>query len=226
MSRWGLRAGVLLAAGGLVFVWAPDIDLGEGWGGGGGRAATAPEAGSRAHADTRTSCAARDIDTTPDPSTDITDFSAERSASGLVLTAELRDLRPDAQQDAEFDIRTSRGRDLTVGVQRREEGGPVEVRIGDAPDPVRLAASDECGTGVAIGAVSGCAGLTGRMDSGRDLVVVRVPRHCLGDPRWVRAGVSTVRYVSETEIPHDVWLPPDGDALASFGPLGPWVSLS
>jgi hypothetical protein len=63
------------------------------------------------------------------------------------------------------------------------------------------------------------------MDARADLVRVRIPQHCLGTPRWVRSGVSSVRPVSDTAISHDVWLPPGGNRRADFGPLGPWVSL-
>jgi hypothetical protein len=226
MSRWGLRAGVLLVAGGLMFVWAPDVDLGESWGGGGGRAATAPEARSRVDADPRATCAERVIGSTADPSTDITDFRVEYSSVGLVLTAEFRDLRPGMQQGTEFDIRTSRGRDVTVDVRRRVEGGPVGVLIGDAPDAVELARSDACMTAANLDVEGGCVGLMARMDARADLVSVRVPKRCLGNPRWVRAGVSSMRHVSETEIARDVWRPPGGGARDSFGLLGPWVQLS
>jgi hypothetical protein len=226
MSRWSLRVGVLLAAGGLVFVWAPDVDLGESWGGG-GRAATAPEARPRADADTGARCAQRDIDSTADPSTDITGFRAQRTNAGLALTAEFRDLRPAVQQHIEFDIRTSRGRNVTVEVRRRVKGGPVGVLIGDAPDAVELARSDACMTAANLDVGGGCVGLTARMGARADLVSVRVPGQCLGNPRWVRAGVSAVRVVSETEMSQDVWLPPGGgDPRDSFGPLGPWVALS
>ena len=101
------------------------------------------------------------------------------------------------------------------------------VTIGDAPDPVEAAAAaEECSTLVTIAELDDCAGLTGRMDARRDRVTVEVPRQCLGNPRWVRAGVSAARYVSPSRIPHDVWLPPGGNRRADFGPLGPWVSLA
>jgi hypothetical protein len=223
MSRWLLRAGALLVVGGFLFAWVPDVDLGLDWGG--GRAESAPEAGSSAEGGAEPRCGQQDIDTTPDPSTDITAFRAERSGNGLVLAADFHDLLPDVQQDVEFDLRTSHGREVNVSVERWEEGGPVEVTIGEAPDPVE-AAADECTAGASIAEVRDCHGLTARMDARADLVTVRVPRHCLGNARWVRAGVSSVRYLSASSIPHDVWVPPGGNPRASFGPLGPWVSLS
>ena len=224
MSRWTLRACVLLVAGGFLFAWVPDIDLGDGWPG--GRAASAPEARLHPGTGDEAGCPGQDIDTTPDPSTDITAFRAEGSNRGVVLVADFHDLLPDVQQHVEFDLRTSQGRDVIVSVERREEAaGPVGVTMGDAPDPVESAAV-ECTAGATVAEVGGCPGLTGRMDARADLVTVQVPRHCLGNPRWVRAGVSAVRQISDTVIAQDVWLPPGGNQRAGFGPLGPWVSFA
>ena len=222
MSRWTLRAGVLLVAGGLLFAWVPDIELGDRWV---GRAVSAPEARPHAAAEDETACSRRAIDTTTDPSTDITSFRAARSHTGLVLVATFHDLLPRVQQDVEFDVRTSHGREVNVGVSRTPDTG-VSVTIGDAPDPVQAAAdAEQCSAAATIVGLDDCTGLTGRMDDRADRVVVRVPRDCLGDPRWVRAGVSSVRHVSPSRMPRDVWLPPGGNRRADFGPLGPWVSL-
>ena len=224
MSRWTVRACVLLVAGGFLFAWVPDVDLGVGWRG--DRAVSAPEGRSAAEADDETGCGRRDINSPPEPSTDITAFRAERSSTGLLLVASFHDLLPDVQQSLEFDLRTSQRREVNVHVDR-EQGGPVRVTIGDAPDPVEAAATaDECSAVVTLQEMDDCNGVTARMDARADTVTVRVPRHCLGNPRWVRAGVSSARHVSDTVISQDVWLPPHGNRRASFGPLGPWVSLS
>lgn len=222
MSRWSWRAGLLMVVAGLLFAWVPDVDLGDAWGG--GRAASAPETGLPAGSGAEKGCQ-RDVDSTPDPTTDITAFTAEGSSKGLLLTARFHDLRPRVQQDVELDLRTSRGHEYNVSVARTQ-GGSVEVMIGDAPDPVGAAArAADCAMLVTLQEVGGCDGLTARMDARRDLVTVRVPRHCLGNARWVRAGVSSLRYVSARVIPQDVWLPPGAHRRSSFGPLGPWVSL-
>ena len=223
MSRTALRACVLLVAAGFLFAWVPDVDLGDGWLG--GRAESAPEGGPQARAD-ESGCRARAIDNSADPSTDITAFRAEGAGTGLLLVATFHDLLPRVQQDVELDIRTSQGRDLTVGVVRTR-AAEVLVVIGEAPPPVEAAATaGECSTRVTMAEQHSCDGLTGRMDARADLVTVEVPRQCLGNPRWARAGVSAARYVSPSRIPHDVWLPPGGNRHADFGPLGPWVSLS
>ena len=223
MSRTAVRACVLLVAAGLLFAWVPDVELGDGWLG--GSAASAPEARPHLLADKETGCRARAIDSTPDPSTDITALRAGPSGTGLLLVATFHDLLPRVQQDVEFDLRTSRGRELNVGVVRTRNN-EVLVTIGDAPDLVRaVAAAEECSARATITEPDACAGLAARMDARRDLVTVDVPRECLGNPRWVRAGASSARYVSPSRIPHDVWLPPHGNPHASFGPLGPWVSL-
>lgn len=224
MSRTGLRACVLLVAAGFLFAWVPDVHLGDDWLG--GSAVSAPDARPQPRGEGMTGCRARAIDSTPDPSTDITALGAGRSGTGLLLVATFHDLLPRVQQGVEFDLRTSKGRELNVDVVRTQDA-EVLVTIGDAPDLVEIAAAAEaCSTLVTIAEPDDCAGLTGRMDARRDKVTVRVPRQCLGNPRWVRAGASAARYLSPSRSPHDVWLPPHGNPHASFGPLGPWVQLA
>jgi hypothetical protein len=223
MPRTALRVCVLLVAAGFLFAWVPDVDLGDGWLG--GSAVSAPESGPQARADD-SGCRARAIDDTADPSTDITAFRAAGSSNGLLMVATFHDLQPRVQQDVEFDIRTSQGRDLTVAVARTRDA-EVLVTIGEPPPPVEAAAAaEQCSTGVTMAEPDDCAGLVGRLDARADRVTVEVPGLCLGNPRWARAGVSAARYVSPSRIPHDVWLPPGGNRRADFGPLGPWVSLA
>ena len=224
MPRWTLRACVLLVAGGLLFAWVPDVDLGDSWRG--DRAESAPEGGSHSDARDESGCLQRNIDGSPDPSTDITDFVAQRAGTSLMMVASFHDLLPDVQQSVEFDLRTIQGREVNVRVDQGE-GRPVEVVIGDAPDPVQAAASaGECPAVASLQEIGECYGLTARMDARADLVTVRVPRHCLGNARWVRAGVASVRFVNASRIPQDVWRTPGHHRLSSFGPLGPWVSLA
>ena len=98
--------------------WVPDVDLGDGWLGGsavsapearpprrGGRGERLPRPGDRQHP-------GPEHRTSPH-------FRAERSSTGLLLVATFHDLLPRVQQDVEFDLRTSQGRDLNVGVVRR-----------------------------------------------------------------------------------------------------------
>ena len=115
MSRMALRACVLLVAGGFLFAWVPDVDLGDGWLG--GRAVSAPEA--RPHA------ASGRRDRLPRPGDRQHPRPEHRHhrlpcrgarARGLLLVATFHDLLPRVQQDVEFDLRTSQGRDLNVGV--------------------------------------------------------------------------------------------------------------
>ncbi len=59
----------------------------------------------------------------------------------------------------------------------------------------------------------------------RDLVAVTVPRSCLGDPRWVRAGVSSDRFLG-TRGRLDVWGRPDIGTILDAPPLSPRVRRS
>jgi hypothetical protein len=45
-----------------------------------------------------------------------------------------------------------------------------------------------------------CPGLRTKRDVGRDTLLLSVPRSCLGNPRWVRAGV--VLYTPHPDVDH------------------------
>ena len=60
-----------------------------------------------------------------------------------------------------------------------------------------------------------CAGAEWRFDYGTNVFTMRVPRGCLDGPRWVKAGLATITYPTNSEL-YGV----DG-ALQSSNPAGP-----
>jgi hypothetical protein len=60
-------------------------------------------------------------------------------------------------------------------VHPEDEGVPLMMMLGPGPD---------------------CLGLRVRFDYARDVVITRVPRACIGQPRWVRLGVVFQRQPS------------------------------
>ena len=66
------------------------------------------------------------------------------------------------------------------------------------------------------GALVDCAGLTGRTRFGADVLNVRIPRRCLGNPRWVQFQGAAYSYTEEGLLNDDAQRP--GRTRHRFGP--------
>ena len=151
-----------------------------------------------------------------DGATDIVSLTARHRRDTVELTARFRDLTRVGSHSVSFEIQTD-GRAWEVEVRRHRSGGAVRVNRFAASEPPTSV--DECGIYMELKIGRDCPGLTAKMAARDDLVSVVVPRTCLGKPRWIRAGVRTVRFL-ESSGRDDVW-DPEGSETLFTGPFSP-----
>ncbi len=155
-----------------------------------------------------------------DTSTDLVGLSVVHGRDDVVLRAHYRGFRaPGLNREVVFDLVTD-GRDYQVLVSRWSTDGPPLVELRTAPSEPEPAGCDTyttnqfsvpCPTGMALS-----------FRAAREIVEVTVPRTCLGDPRWVRAGARSHRLVNgRPRI--DVWGRPDIGTVLDAPPLSPRV---
>lgn len=102
---------------------------------------------------------------------DLTRIVVTHGRARVTASARVRDLRPGSARVADLDLLVP-GRDLyTASLTAR---GVSLTRYG--------------------GSEVDCPGLSAAFHDTRDRVTWSVPRSCLGSPRWVRPGVSLLRF--------------------------------
>lgn len=166
-------------------------------------------------------CGTWDVSTAPqDASGDLVGLSVAHDRDDVVLRAHYRDLTGLTDRHVTFTLATD-GRDYEVDlVQQRRRGVVAELWS----DPTQPEPSGECDTYSTVQMGGGCE-ITKQVLLARDVVVVSVPRDCIGYPRWVRAGVRDQRAVG-TRVRTDVWGRPDIGTVFDDEPLTPWVRRS
>jgi len=97
----------------------------------------------------------------------------------VVIRLRFRDLLPKKRRSLLTVVRTPGDGDYSVAIGWRRNGSAV-VQIEHAPDVVD------------------CPGLTQVLDVERNIIRVRIPRACLGSPRWVRVGMHVQRFLPAT----------------------------
>lgn len=106
------------------------------------------------------------------PAVDITRAAGEYRAHAVAVTLHFLNLRRVRPQDFVVRVRSSSGfRRAIVSTGPGNWAGTGRL-LDRAEQPVS------------------CPHLGHRVDYGRDRVRVRIPRHCLGDPDWVRLAIS------------------------------------
>lgn len=161
-----------------------------------------------------------EADQADDATTDIVGLDAHHRKESVELTARFRDLTSWRNQVVSFAVKTDR-RTLAFAMRRDQDSGKVSVDMLRYPSSLAPLPTDgECSSFSILSIVGSCAGLVARMAVGRDVASVAIPRTCLDDPRWIRVGVRSYRFVGESAR-NDVLIPPGADAFDFPGPFGP-----
>ncbi|UFN45518.1 hypothetical protein [Nocardioides okcheonensis] len=150
--------------------------------------------------------------------TDILGLGVRHDGATIELSTRLRDASPWRGTLLSFVLDTPRASDSVheVNVQRARPGGSLEAILYSS----HIGEPDACGAAGGGGRGLPCdLAVTG--PSTRGAVTVRVPRSCLGRPRWVRVGASTLRDEGRA-LRGDTW--GRGTADAPYGPFGPRVA--
>lgn len=144
-----------------------------------------------------------DVDGAAQANEDFTRLGVRHTRRSVVVTAKFRDLDAELEQMVTVYIRTPRGGfwlDL-VRYQARSGKWRVITFLAEAPrypDPDDV---DECGGFGFFSWDIGCR--KGReLNFAEDYVRLTVPRTCIENPRWVRIGADSSRFV-EPEDPSD-----------------------
>lgn len=151
-----------------------------------------------------------------DRTTDITGLSVHHDRTVVRVAVRFRDLAARGRQWTEFTLKTDAGFYLVDISRRRSEGSThADVSAFEPPDH-----ADECGS-YSFGALSaGCPGFDAVIDAELDRITTRIPRDCLGSPRWVRAAATTRRPRNDHS---DSWQPAGVKVVEFVGALGPRV---
>ncbi|WP_299923689.1 hypothetical protein [uncultured Nocardioides sp.] len=166
-------------------------------------------------------CGTWDVTTQPqDTSTDLVGLTVDHGRDDVVLRAHYRGLTGFADRHVTFTLATD-DRDFEVDLSHQRRRGVV-AELWSAPTQPEPGGA--CDTYSTIQMGGGCE-ITKQVLPARDVVVVSVPRDCIGDPRWVRAGVRDQRAVG-TRVRTDVWGRPDIGTIFDDEPLTPRVRRS
>lgn len=182
-----------------------------------------------------------DVDGSAEVNEDITRLGARHTTRRLWLVTRFRDLDEALDQHVSYYLQTPRGawdldldRDhtrsgrirVTTFLARAPEPEPAEPdEPGDPADPA------SCWSG-SIAAGVRCA-VDHDIDFDSDTVALRLPRSCVGSPRWVRVGVSAYSWPDSTDPAtegisgfSDAWgVPADGE-VSLAPPVGPRLRAS
>lgn len=171
-----------------------------------------------------------EVDGSGETNEDLTRLSVRHTRRNVVVTTTYRDLDPDKEQLVSLYLRGSTGAwwlDLD-----RYEARPGRWRTlaflaeePDYPDPDEIG---ECGF-IGIWLAGEPCRMSRSFAFDKEQVVITVPRSCLGDPRWVRAGASSYGFVEPADPSdrtstgfYDDW--DAGTVLSEWGtPYGPRV---
>jgi hypothetical protein len=144
-----------------------------------------------------------DVDGAEETHEDITRLGVRHTRRAVVVTVRFRDLQADLEHWTTVYIRGSRG-GFWLDLDRYQTSNGkwhTMTFLSDAPqypDPEDI---DECGGFGFISFDIGCR-IQPDIDVAADLVRLSVPRKCLKNPRWVRIGAGSARFV-EPEDPED-----------------------
>lgn len=162
----------------------------------------------------------------PTPTGDITRLVVRHTRTAVQLTLVVDGLRKATDIDATFDLSTHRT-DWQVDVSRWD--GDVSVDLMDVPEyptDEELAQAEADGDCFFVETSSGegCGRIRGDVDVDAGRITATVPRSCLGNPHWVRAGGSVYGSVKGGRGAsfEDEWAPArldDGDwRTPAYGP--------
>lgn len=165
-----------------------------------------------------------DLDASSETNEDITRVAVRHTRRVVVVTAHFRDLTSEAEQLFTVNVRTPGG-GYVLDLDRPEPAtGAWSTEVGLSTEPIYPDPDDvgECGF---FGVVS--TGIRCRLghDIGfaTDTIRFRVPRTCLGNPRWVRVAAEADHFVNAVDsydiysdewdnhgVELSYWLPPFG----------------
>jgi hypothetical protein len=155
-----------------------------------------------------------------DTSTDLVGLSVVHGRDSVVLRAHLRELKAWGERGIEFDLATD-GRDFQVHVSAWGSKLPAAELLNAPSEPEPAG----CDTYTTTQTNVPCDDVDLQILPARDVVAVTVPRSCLGDPRWVRAGAHSERFLG-VRARIDVWGRPDSGTILDPPPLSPRIRHS
>jgi hypothetical protein len=152
-----------------------------------------------------------------DASTDITGLVVSHLSAEVRVIVHFRDLGQ-RRQFTEIPLRTD-GKTYTLDVDRWRRGGAARSSLTTWRPPKHVST---CGAYGQLSVDEPCDGLVGLISAAHDRIVAHIPRGCLGNPRWVRAGASTAR-PHHGGTRYDDWHKSDATLVKYLGYLGPRV---
>jgi hypothetical protein len=159
---------------------------------------------------------------------DIRELAVDHGTEALVLSLSMRDVaRRDASTSYELHLRTP-DRNFYVDVTRYEPDGDLELFLAKEPDyPSPAELGEDC-TFAFASEVLPCDDLAGDAEVTSDLVIVTIPRACLGDPRWVRVAAEVYGFTKTDAqgrftVFRDVWASHREHKSGFLPPFGPRV---
>ena len=149
------------------------------------------------------------------PKLDITRLGVRHRSSGVRIRVTYADVPAKGRLRSSFRLRTAAGEyGLYVDARYFLEG--ESLFIWRAPDP-----EPPCGTGSTEPDTIHCRHARARYAVDRDRLTIRVPRHCLAEPTWVRVSAST--YAEADHESRSDWWGTDGFSVSGDAPFSPRV---
>lgn len=162
-----------------------------------------------------------DVDASADTTTDITHLVVRHERYAVEVVVRFRDLTASGTHETSIAIKTP-SRTYSVDVSRFQTGGSTRLFLARYQPPPPPDPDNECGMVSILQVGLPCAHFEGRIAPEHDLVSVRLPRRCLGYPKWVSGGASAYRWVGGA-VHTDTWAPAGTDETGFIGPFGPEV---
>lgn len=132
-----------------------------------------------------------DVDASANTNQDITSLRVRHSRTYIALRARFRDLDVGLEQMTTFHLASEKSAWMLsiYRLQKRDGTFRMLTFLGKTPKEPDELGPDECGYMIGIMGIS-CR-TSPQVDHDADVVSATIPRRCLGNPRWVRAGVET-----------------------------------
>ena len=135
-----------------------------------------------------------------DVATDIVGLSVTHGRQAVVVRAHLRQLGAWRHRLMTFPLATD-GRDFEISVSSWNRRVPRAELLTAPTTPEQ----SDCGIYTTVQTGIPCEDLRLQKVPTRDLVRLTVPRVCIGEPRWVRAGLQVQRNLDGGRARLDVW---------------------
>lgn len=166
-----------------------------------------------------------EIEATGAKNEDITRLRVRHTRTHVHLRARFRDLDEQLEQNATFHLATDDGAWMLDILRWQRKDGTfrrVSSFLAETPDEPTPEDIDECGS-YGIGMIGINCRTSPQIDHEADVVTAAIPRRCISNPRWVRAGVENYGSGEVDGTPtflHDQWGDEDDTDSLIVSPLG------